>query len=128
MTIFNRRCVKCKRQEDSGSPHAMRNELNQVSCGRGMKRPLLREKHMPLSRCEVSLEMIPRPCREVQTSAVDRPSVPPCFGEVTLLAQHLATQGRMSAFPHQIRLVRGHFSHYEPSDFLVLLIGSAISA
>jgi len=34
----------------------------------------------------------------------------------------------MSAFPHQIRLVRGHFSHYEPSDFLVLLIGSAISA
>jgi hypothetical protein len=33
----------------------------------------------------------------------------------------------LSAFTHQIRLVRGHFGHYEPIDFLVLLIGYAIS-
>ncbi len=71
--------------------------------------------------------MISRQCIEVQTSAVDRPSVPPWFGEVTILAQHLATKGLLEAFTHQIRLVRGHFGHYEPIDFLVLLIGYAIS-
>jgi hypothetical protein len=86
-----------------------------------MKRPLLREKHIPLSRSEVSLDMIPRQCIEVQTSPVDRPSVPPWFGEVTILAQHLATKGLLEVFTHQIRLVRGHFSHFEPIDFLVLL-------
>jgi hypothetical protein len=71
--------------------------------------------------------MIPRQCIEVQTSAVDRPSVPPWLAEVTILAQHLATKGLLEAFTHQIHLVRGHFGHYEPIDFLVLLIGYAIS-
>jgi len=33
----------------------------------------------------------------------------------------------LSAFTHQICLVRGHFGHDEPIDFLVLLIGYAIS-
>jgi hypothetical protein len=63
----------------------------------------------------------------VQTSPVERPSVPPWFAEVAILAQHLARKGLLEAFTHQIRLVRGHFGHYEPIDFLVLLIGYAIS-
>ncbi len=71
--------------------------------------------------------MIPNHCIEVQTSPLDRPSVPRWFAEVAILAQHLATQGLLEAFTHQIRLVRGHFGHYEPIDFLVLLIGYAIS-
>jgi hypothetical protein len=33
----------------------------------------------------------------------------------------------LSAFTHQICLVRVHFGHYEPIDLLVLLIGYAIS-
>jgi hypothetical protein len=71
--------------------------------------------------------MIPRQSIEVQTSAVDRPSVPPWLAEVTILAQHLATKGLLEAFTHQIRLVRGHFGYYEPIDFLVLLLGYASS-
>jgi hypothetical protein len=71
--------------------------------------------------------MIPRQCIEVHTSAVDRPSVPPWLAEVAILSQHLTTQGLLEAFTHQIRLVRGHFGHYEPIDFLVLLIDYAIS-
>jgi hypothetical protein len=71
--------------------------------------------------------MIPRQCIEVQTCAVDRPSVPPWLAEVTILAQHLATKGLLEAFTHQIRLVRGHFGYFEPIDFLVLLLGYAIS-
>src|SRR5437660_8465354 len=71
--------------------------------------------------------MIPRQCIEVETSSVDRPSVPPWLAEVTILAQHLATKGLLEAFAHQVRLVRGRFGTYEPIDFLVLLIGYAIS-
>jgi len=71
--------------------------------------------------------MIPRQCVEVQTSPLERPSVPPWFAEVVILSQHLATKGLLEAFTHQIRLVRGHFGRYEPIDFLVLLIGYAIS-
>ena len=87
----------------------------------------MRGKHILLSRSEVSLGMIPRQCIELQTSPVERPSVPPWFAEVAILSQHLATKGLLEAFRHQIRLVRGHFGHYEPIDFLVLLIGYAIS-
>jgi len=71
--------------------------------------------------------MIPNQCIEGQTSPLDRASVPSWFAEVVILAQHLAQKGLLEAFAHQIRLVRGHFRHYEPIDFLVLLIGYAIS-
>src|SRR5690349_1206120 len=71
--------------------------------------------------------MIPNPSREVQTSPVDRPSVPAWFAEVIILSQHLTTKGLLEAFACQVRLVRGRFGSYEPLDFLVLLIGYAIS-
>lgn len=71
--------------------------------------------------------MIPNPCIEVQTSPVDRFSVPPWFAEVVILAQHLAMDEHLEAFAHQIRLVRGRFGSYEPIDFLALLLGYAIS-
>ena len=71
--------------------------------------------------------MIPNPCIEVQTSPVGRPSVPAWFAEVVIMVQHLATKGLLDAFAHQVRLVRGHFSSYEPIDFLALLLGYAIS-
>src|SRR5258708_36144651 len=72
--------------------------------------------------------MIPNPCIEVQTSPVDRPSVPPWFAEVVIMVQHLATKGLLDAFAQQVRLVRGHFGSYEPivNSNLKLLI-SAIS-
>jgi len=71
--------------------------------------------------------MIPIPCIEVQTSPVNRFSVPPWFAEVVILTQHLATNEHLEAIAHQIRLVRGRFGSYEPIDFLALLLGYAIS-
>jgi hypothetical protein len=71
--------------------------------------------------------MIPNPCIEVQTSPVDRPSVPGWFAEVVMIARHLATTGLLEAFAQQVRLVRGRFGCYEPIDFLALLVGYAIS-
>ncbi|GAC1349513.1 MAG: hypothetical protein NVSMB27_23350 [Ktedonobacteraceae bacterium] len=37
--------------------------------------------------------MIPNRCIEVQTSPVDRPSVPAWFAEVVMIVRHLETQG-----------------------------------
>jgi hypothetical protein len=71
--------------------------------------------------------MIPNSCIEVDTSPVDRPSVPAWFAEVVIIVQHLATQGLLDAFAQQLRLVRGRFGTYEPLDFLALLLGYAIS-
>src|SRR5215467_2869181 len=79
---------------NAGSSHALRNELEHVTCGRGGERPLLRGKHMLLSRSEVSLAMIPRQCTEVQTSPLERPRDPPWLAEIAILSQHLATKGR----------------------------------
>ena len=71
--------------------------------------------------------MIPNPCIEVQTSHEARPSVPPWFAEVVMIAQDLTAKGQLEAFAQQIRLVRGRFGRYEPIDFLAVLIGYAIS-
>jgi hypothetical protein len=43
------------------------------------------------------------------------------------VSQHLTTKGLLEAFAQQVRLVRGRFGSYEPLDFLVVLIGYAIS-
>jgi hypothetical protein len=71
--------------------------------------------------------MIPNPCIEVQTSPLDRASVPEWFAEVVMMARHLATNELLEACAQQVRLVRGRFGCYEPIDFLVLLLGYAIS-
>ena len=71
--------------------------------------------------------MIPNEWIEVQTSPLDRASVPAWFAEVVMIARHLATKGLFEAFAQQVRLVRGRFGSYEPIDFLALLIGYAIS-
>ncbi|HEY6540627.1 MAG TPA: hypothetical protein VIZ18_06805 [Ktedonobacteraceae bacterium] len=71
--------------------------------------------------------MIPNPCIEVQTSPLERPSVPAWFAEVVIMARHLATKGLLEAFAQQVRLVRGRFGSYEVIDFLGPLVGYAIS-
>jgi hypothetical protein len=71
--------------------------------------------------------MIPNECIEVQTSPLDRPSVPAWFAEVVMIASHLATKGLLEAFAQQVRLVRGRFGSYEPIDFLGPLVAYAIS-
>jgi hypothetical protein len=76
---------------------------------------------------EVSVHMISKPCIEIHTSPEDRPSVPPWFAEVVIMAQHLTTKGLLDTFADQVRLVRGRFGSYELLDFLALLFGYAMS-
>jgi hypothetical protein len=71
--------------------------------------------------------MVSNCCIELQTASEDRPSVPAWFAEVVIIARHLATNGLLDAFAHQVRLVRGRFGTYEPIDFLAVLVGYARS-
>ncbi len=71
--------------------------------------------------------MISNPCIDIQTTSEDRSSVPPWFAELVIIVGHLATQGLLDAFAHQVRLLRGRFGKYEPIDFLALVIGYAVS-
>jgi hypothetical protein len=106
----------------------MRNELTRRKVlAEEEQKGLSWERNVSFSQNGVSVRMISNPCIEVQTTSENRFSVPVWFAEVVIIAGYLEQQGRISAFAHQLRLVRGRFGSYEPIDFLALLIGYAIS-
>lgn len=63
----------------------------------------------------------------IQTSPQSIPSTPQWFGEVTLIAHYLTHLGLLDATAQQVRFARRRFSHYDTVDFLVVLIGYALS-
>ena len=71
--------------------------------------------------------MIPTPCIEVQTSSLDRPSVPAWFGEVALIAHTLTRLGLLAETSERVRFARKRFGTFEVLDFVVVLMGYAIS-
>jgi hypothetical protein len=64
----------------------------------------------------------------IQTSVESVPSLPPWFGEVTLIAQHLKRQGVLTAIEEQVRFARRRFGHYEVIDFIAVLFGYVVSS
>src|SRR5712692_10473274 len=72
--------------------------------------------------------MIPNPCIEVQTSPLDRPSVPAWFARSRHDGPSPGGERAAGGFcASRVRLIRGRFGSYEPIDFLALLVGYAIS-
>ncbi len=63
----------------------------------------------------------------IQTEASLIPSVPAWFGEVALVAHTLTRQGLLAAISERVRFSRKRFGTYEVIDFLVVLIGYALS-
>jgi hypothetical protein len=49
----------------------------------------------------------------IQTSTSSVPSIPPWFGEITLLVRHLQHQGVLAAIEEQVRFARRRFGRYE---------------
>ena len=64
---------------------------------------------------------------QIQTSSELAPCAPSWFGEVVLMAAHLKKQGVLTKLCEQVRFARKRFGRYEVIDFLVVLIGYAIS-
>ncbi len=63
----------------------------------------------------------------IQASAQSVPSTPSWFGEVTLIAHFLKSQGVLSAIQQRVRFARRRFGRYEVIDFVAVLLGYAIS-
>jgi len=63
----------------------------------------------------------------IQTSPQSVPATPIWFREVALIAKHLAHQGMLAAIEQQVRFARRRFGKYEVIDFVVVLMGYALS-
>src|SRR5713226_4140867 len=63
----------------------------------------------------------------IQTSPQSVPSTPSWFGEVTVIAHYLGHLGVLSTAEERVRFARRRFGRYDVIDFVVVLLGYAIS-
>src|SRR2546423_13810857 len=63
----------------------------------------------------------------IQTSCQSVPSTPSWFGEVSVIAHFLKRQGVLAALEEHVRFARRRFGHYDVIDFVVVLLGYALS-
>jgi hypothetical protein len=63
----------------------------------------------------------------IQTSAESQPATPSWLGEVALVASYLQQQGILNKIGERVRFARRRFGRYDELDFLVVLLGYAIS-
>jgi hypothetical protein len=64
---------------------------------------------------------------KIQTSAQSVPSTPSWFGEAAVIAHYLRRLGVLSEISERVRFARCRFGHYDLIDFVVVLLGYAIS-
>jgi hypothetical protein len=64
----------------------------------------------------------------VQTTPESRPSTPSWMGEIAAFAQVLSQTGILTAVQGRVRFARARMGTYELIDFVVVLIGYALSA
>ncbi len=70
---------------------------------------------------------LPSPLVEIHTNPDDVPSIPPWFAELILLTRHFTQRGILDAIARDVRLGRGRAGHYDVIDFVVILLGYALS-
>jgi len=63
----------------------------------------------------------------IQTSSESNPSMPSWLGEVAMVAHVLKHQGILAAIEQRVRFARRRFGHYDLLDFVVVLLGYAMS-
>ncbi len=67
------------------------------------------------------------PTVTIQISPESQPSTPSWFGEVAVFAQILTHLRKLEAVEERVRFARPRFGHYDTIDFVVVLIGYAVS-
>lgn len=67
------------------------------------------------------------PSVKIQITPESVPTMPSWFGEVTVLAHVLTQCGVLDAIQQRVQFARARFGHYDTIDFLVVLIGYAVS-
>lgn len=67
------------------------------------------------------------PSVTIQVNPESVPSTPSWMGEVAVFAQVLTHEGILKAIQEQVRFARARFGHYDLIDFVVVLLGYAVS-
>ena len=67
------------------------------------------------------------PSVTIQITPESAPSTPSWMGEVAAVAQVLSHVGILKAIQERVRFARARFGHYDVIDFVVVLIGYALS-
>src|SRR6266700_5617743 len=67
------------------------------------------------------------PSVTIQVIPQSAPSTPSWMGEVAAVAQVLSHVGILNAIQQRVRFARPRFGHYDVIDFVVVLIGYAVS-
>src|SRR5438874_9577416 len=68
------------------------------------------------------------PSVDIQIAPESVPSLPGWFAEVAIVAQSFTASGVLQAIGERIRFARPRFGTYEVVDFVVVLLGYAVSA
>src|SRR5450631_3968704 len=63
----------------------------------------------------------------IQSAPDSVPTLPCWFGEVAIVAHSFTTSGWLTTLEQQVRFARPRFGTYEVLDFVVVLLGYAIS-
>ncbi len=63
----------------------------------------------------------------IQTSSQSVPSTPSWFGEVAVIVQYLRHVGVLATIEERVLFARRRFGHYDVIDFVVVLLGYAMS-
>jgi len=63
----------------------------------------------------------------IQATAESVPSTPSWFGEVAVVAHTLRRLDALSVIEERVRFARRRFGHYDLIDFVVVLLGYALS-
>jgi hypothetical protein len=71
---------------------------------------------------------MPSSAVQIQTSPESVPSTPSWLGEVAIMANYLTQLGLLEKIVERVRFARARFGIYDTIDFLVVLIGYAISS
>jgi hydrogenase maturation factor len=74
-----------------------------------------------------NIESMTLPSVHIQISSEEVPSVSCWFGEVAIVAHCFTTSRLLTTIAQQVRLARARFGTYEVLDFVVVLLGYAIS-
>jgi hypothetical protein len=69
----------------------------------------------------------PSPHVVIESTAEDTPSIPPWFGELTLMIQVMHHRGVLQHIVDQVRLPRGKTGTYEVLDFVLVIIAAILS-
>ena len=67
------------------------------------------------------------PSVHVQIASISVPSTPSWLGEVAVLAHVFSQLGQQKAIEERVRFARARMGNYEVIDFVVMLLGYAVS-